>query len=145
MRKRLRPLPAGPRRLAHRAALARALLALAWLDVDRLTTVDRRVLTAVSKCSMMEISTGLFTENEDAPRHVARQGVRWRRPEPSTRPLGDSSGPQGRMLDCRRRRPLQKPPGRRGGDARPDDGMDGMLNLGRVGVKPFREWLPGFP
>lgn len=35
----------------------------AWLEVDRAKTVDPRVLTAVETNKMMEVSTGLFTDN----------------------------------------------------------------------------------
>ena len=42
----------------------RALKAEAWLDVARLGAVDWRVLEAVQKGRVMEVSTGLFTENE---------------------------------------------------------------------------------
>ncbi len=45
----------------------RALKAEAWLEVDRLRAVDMRVLEAVNKAKMMEVSTGLFTENDDTP------------------------------------------------------------------------------
>lgn len=38
----------------------------AWLEVSRLEQVDNRVLEAIEADSMMEISTGLFTENEAA-------------------------------------------------------------------------------
>ena len=44
----------------------KALKADAWLDVNRLQVVDWRVLGAVNKGEVMEVSTGLFTENESA-------------------------------------------------------------------------------
>jgi len=40
------------------------LKAEAWLEKDRLEEVDERILEALEKGEMMEISTGLFTENE---------------------------------------------------------------------------------
>ncbi len=45
----------------------KALKAEAWLDPDRLAVVDTRVLAAVNKGQMMEVSTGLYTEHELAP------------------------------------------------------------------------------
>jgi hypothetical protein len=42
----------------------KALKAEAWLDVERLGMVDWRVLEAVKAGRVMEVSTGLFTENE---------------------------------------------------------------------------------
>ncbi len=47
-------------------AKARALKAEAWLDADRLAIVDWRVLNAVRRGEMMEVSTGLHTENDEA-------------------------------------------------------------------------------
>ncbi len=44
-----------------------ALKADAWLDVDRLAAVDWRVYDAVRRGELMEVSTGLFTDNEEAP------------------------------------------------------------------------------
>ena len=44
----------------------KALKAEAWLDVDRLRDVDWRVASAVGKAEMVEVSTGLFTDNEPA-------------------------------------------------------------------------------
>jgi hypothetical protein len=41
------------------------LRAEAWLEEDRIVAVDNRVLDAVLNNMMMEVSTGLFTENED--------------------------------------------------------------------------------
>jgi len=42
-----------------------ALRAEAWLEVDRMKKVDERIAEAVEKNEMMELSTGLFTDNED--------------------------------------------------------------------------------
>jgi len=42
-----------------------ALKAEAWLEIDRMKKVDERIATAVEKNEMMELSTGLFTDNED--------------------------------------------------------------------------------
>jgi hypothetical protein len=42
----------------------KALKADAWLDEDRLITVNLRVLAAVKNGEVMEVSTGLHTENE---------------------------------------------------------------------------------
>lgn len=41
------------------------LRAEAWLDVDRLKTVDARVLTMLQQQLPIEVSTGLFTDNEE--------------------------------------------------------------------------------
>lgn len=38
----------------------------AWLDPERLETVDNRVLEAVLRGEPMEVSTGLYTDNEPA-------------------------------------------------------------------------------
>jgi hypothetical protein len=43
---------------------SRALKAEAWLDPGRLDAVDARVARAVAAGEWMEVSTGLFTENE---------------------------------------------------------------------------------
>lgn len=40
------------------------LRAEAWLETNRLKAVDDRVLDAINKGSMVEVSTGLFTDNE---------------------------------------------------------------------------------
>jgi hypothetical protein len=40
------------------------LKAEAWLELDRLKSVDSRVLNAIQKGQMVEVSTGLFTDNE---------------------------------------------------------------------------------
>jgi len=40
------------------------LKAEAWLEESRLKTVDERILTAINENKMMEVSTGLFTDNE---------------------------------------------------------------------------------
>jgi hypothetical protein len=40
------------------------LKAEAWLEVDRMNAVDDRIASAVEKQEMMELSTGLFTDNE---------------------------------------------------------------------------------
>lgn len=40
------------------------LKAEAWLEVNRLKAVDERVLNALQKKQMVEVSTGLFTDNE---------------------------------------------------------------------------------
>ena len=50
------------------------LRAEAWLDRDRLQAVDNRVLQAIEANSVMEVSTGLFTENDYA-RHARRAGI----------------------------------------------------------------------
>jgi hypothetical protein len=42
------------------------LRAEAWLDPDRVSQVDNRILEAIERNEMMELSTGLFTDNEDA-------------------------------------------------------------------------------
>lgn len=42
------------------------LRAEAWLDSDRVAQVDNRILEAIERNEMMELSTGLFTDNEDA-------------------------------------------------------------------------------
>ena len=36
----------------------------AWLEIDRIKTVDERILTALEAGEMVELSTGLFTDNE---------------------------------------------------------------------------------
>lgn len=43
------------------------LRAEAWLEVERLKAVDERVLNALEKGELMEVSTGLFTDNEFDP------------------------------------------------------------------------------
>jgi hypothetical protein len=43
------------------------LRAEAWLDRDRLQAVDNRVLQAIEANTVMEVSTGLFTENDYEP------------------------------------------------------------------------------
>jgi len=45
----------------------KALKADAWLDPDRLAAVDRRILAAINRGEMVEISTGLFTDNDPEP------------------------------------------------------------------------------
>ncbi len=40
------------------------LRAEAWLEEDRLSAVDNRILDALEQNKMMEVSTGLFTDNE---------------------------------------------------------------------------------
>jgi len=40
------------------------LKAEAWLDIDRINKVDKRIADAVENNEMMELSTGLFTDNE---------------------------------------------------------------------------------
>lgn len=40
------------------------LKAEAWLEIDRLKTVDPRVLKSIQNGEMVEVSTGLFTDNE---------------------------------------------------------------------------------
>jgi len=37
----------------------------AWLDMDRVNAVDSRIADAVNNGTMMELSTGLFTDNEE--------------------------------------------------------------------------------
>ncbi len=44
----------------------------AWLEESRLKLVDNRVLEALESGTMMEVSTGLFTDNEDAD-----DGAKW--------------------------------------------------------------------
>lgn len=46
---------------------AKALKAEAWLDPDRLAAVDLRVFNTVSKGEVMEVSTGVYTENGGEP------------------------------------------------------------------------------
>ena len=41
-----------------------ALLAEAWLDEDRMNKVDERISQAIESNTMMELSTGLYTDNE---------------------------------------------------------------------------------
>ena len=43
------------------------LRAEAWLEPDRIAIVDNRVQVALDNSTMMELSTGLFTENEATP------------------------------------------------------------------------------
>lgn len=43
----------------------RALKAEAWLDIERLGIVDKRVLNAIHQKKMVEVSTGLFTDTKD--------------------------------------------------------------------------------
>lgn len=43
------------------------LRAEAWLEADRLSAVDNRILDALEQNKMMEVSTGLFTDNEPEP------------------------------------------------------------------------------
>jgi hypothetical protein len=45
---------------------SKALKAEAWLDPERLKKVDKRVLEAVQNQKVLEVSTGLFTDNDDA-------------------------------------------------------------------------------
>lgn len=45
-------------------ATAKRLVAEAWLENNRMEVVDKRVAKAVENESMMELSTGLFTDNE---------------------------------------------------------------------------------
>ncbi len=45
---------------------AKALKAEAWMEEERLKKVDNRVLQNVQKLKMTEVSTGLFTDNEEA-------------------------------------------------------------------------------
>lgn len=45
------------------------LKAEAWLDTNKLKQVDARVLNALSRKEMVEVSTGLFTDNEYTPGH----------------------------------------------------------------------------
>lgn len=40
------------------------LLAEAWLEEDRVNKIDKRILNAIEKGQMMEVSTGLFSDNE---------------------------------------------------------------------------------
>lgn len=42
-----------------------ALKGQAWLDIDRLGVVDKRVLNAIHQKKMVEVSTGLFTDTND--------------------------------------------------------------------------------
>lgn len=46
----------------------------AWLEEGRLEAVDRRVLNSIQADEMMELSTGLFTDNEPAPRGAVWNG-----------------------------------------------------------------------
>ena len=49
-----------------------ALLAEAWLEPDRMQAVDERVAESIEAGKMMEVSTGLFTDNESAD-----EGAEW--------------------------------------------------------------------
>lgn len=49
---------------SNRKAQPAKLKAEAWLEVNRLSKIDKRVLEAIESNTMMELSTGLFTENE---------------------------------------------------------------------------------
>lgn len=49
-----------------------ALRAEAWLESDRMDAVDSRVSDAIENNKMMELSTGLYTNNEDA-----EEGAEW--------------------------------------------------------------------
>ncbi len=49
-----------------------ALLAEAWMEEDRMNKVDERIANAIEKNEMMELSTGLFTDNESA-----EEGAEW--------------------------------------------------------------------
>lgn len=44
----------------------RRLKAEAWIDAERVAVVDRRVLDTIYNRQMMEVSTGLFTDNDEA-------------------------------------------------------------------------------
>ena len=48
------------------------LKAEAWMEEDRMNKVDERIAEAVEKNQMMELSTGLFTDNESA-----EEGAEW--------------------------------------------------------------------
>jgi hypothetical protein len=43
------------------------LKAEAWLDPERMEAVDNRISEAIEKNQMMEVSTGVYTENEETP------------------------------------------------------------------------------
>ena len=44
-----------------------ALKSEAWIDPQRVTAIDTRVLTAIQKREMMEVSTGLFSLHDTTP------------------------------------------------------------------------------
>ncbi len=46
-----------------------------WFDVDKTSAVDRRVLNSLQENQPMELSTGLGTDNEDAPEGSVFNGV----------------------------------------------------------------------
>lgn len=48
-------------------AEAKKLRAEAWLEEHRLKKVDKRILNAINKNEVVELSTGLFTDNEETP------------------------------------------------------------------------------
>lgn len=43
------------------------LVSEAWIETDRAAVIDPRIMTTLQQNRMMEVSTGLFTENEDKP------------------------------------------------------------------------------
>lgn len=52
---------------AGRAGKPGRLKAEAWMETNRLIAVDQRVINTIKKGKMMEVSTGLFTDNEAKP------------------------------------------------------------------------------
>jgi len=54
-----------------------ALKAEAWLEEDRMDKVDERIAEAVEKNQMMELSTGLFTDNETAEEDAEWNGEKY--------------------------------------------------------------------
>ncbi len=54
-----------------------ALLAEAWLEEERMDKVDERIAEAVEKNQMMELSTGLFTDNERAEKGAEWNGEKY--------------------------------------------------------------------
>lgn len=43
------------------------LLSNAWIDIAKANKIDSRILATINNSVMMEVSTGLFTENEEKP------------------------------------------------------------------------------
>ena len=54
-----------------------ALRAEAWLEEDRMDKVDERIAEAVEKNQMMELSTGLYTDNESAEENAEWNGEKY--------------------------------------------------------------------
>ena len=54
-----------------------ALHAEAWLEEDRMNKVDERIAEAVEKNQMMELSTGLYTDNDSAEENAEWNGEKY--------------------------------------------------------------------